>query len=383
MRTISTRPARAVRCLLVLCGLPVLTVACGDEAGATAPLNTAGTFGSTAGIPATGITAGTSASAGTGTGIGATPAAGSGTASGAAGTISSAGAAGARAGTGATPSGTAGLGTAGLGAAGTGSTVGAAGTSTTVAGASAAAGSGGVVATGPSCKGMASQGVIIGDSYINWPSHTLPADLAEQAGETWRLYAVGGASLQAGGIIPQFVTDQFEQAITEDKDIKLLVMDGGGNDVLLADTLKYPGSDACTSSGSSKLEICKQVVTDTLAAFNRVITRAAEIGVQNIVFFFYPTIPNGTALGGPMPNEIADYARPMWKATCDGAEAKVAGKLKCHFVDMVPVFKGHDDWFAAADIHPTPEGSAAMAKAILAKMKEDCVWQPAGSMCCH
>jgi hypothetical protein len=248
----------------------------------------------------------------------------------------------------------------------------------------AAAGSGGTTtASGPTCKGMPDQGVIIGDSYINWPSHTLPADLAREAGETWRLYAVGGASLQAGGIVPQFVTDQFEQAISDDPNIKLLVMDGGGNDVLLADTLKYPGSDACTSSGSSKLPICKTVVAETIAAFQKLIARAAEVGVQNIVYFFYPTVPNGTALGGPMPNEIADYARPMWKSACDGAEAKVSGKLKCHFVDMVPVFKGHDDWFALGDIHPTPDGSAAMAKAIVAKMKEDCVWQPAGSACCH
>jgi hypothetical protein len=235
---------------------------------------------------------------------------------------------------------------------------------------------------GAGCKGMTTQAVIIGDSYINWPSHTLPADLATQTGETWRLYAVGGASLQAGGIVPQFISDQFEQAISEDADIKLLVMDGGGNDVLLSDTIKYPGSDACKSSGSSRNPTCQQIVTDTLAAFRTLIARAAEIGVQNIVYFFYPTVPRDTLLGGPEPNEIADYARPMWKAECDGASARVGGKLACHFVDMVPVFKGHDDWFAAADIHPNPEGSAAMAKAIVDTMKQKCVWQPRGSMCC-
>jgi hypothetical protein len=44
---------------------------------------------------------------------------------------------------------------------------------------------------------------------------------------------------------------------------------------------------------------------------------------------------------------------------------------------MVPVFKGHDDYFAAGDIHPNPMGSAAMAKAIWGKMEDDCVWQAA------
>lgn len=245
---------------------------------------------------------------------------------------------------------------------------------------SAAGGAATVAAS--ACKGKASQGIIIGDSYINWPSHTLPADLAREAGETWRLYAVGGASLQAGGIVPQFIKDQFEQAIGEDPDIKLLVMDGGGNDVLLSDAIKYPGSDACKASDSSKNPVCQKIVVDTLATFDALIKRAVEVGVQHIVYFFYPGVPDGTALGGPQPNEIADYARPMWKAACESANAKVGGKLSCHFVDMAPVFKGHDAWFAPADIHPTPEGSAAMAKAIVSKMKEDCVWQPKGSACC-
>jgi hypothetical protein len=54
--------------------------------------------------------------------------------------------------------------------------------------------------TRPPCQARASQTVIVGDSFINWFSHTLPADLAREAGETWRLYAVGGSSMASGGI---------------------------------------------------------------------------------------------------------------------------------------------------------------------------------------
>jgi len=383
MRLIFKPASVAALATLAMCLSAVSTVGCGDDGNAANPLGMAG---------AAGVVAGANANAGIAGNV-TVPAAGSGTNATAGTSIGSAGAganAGVTAGTRAATAGASGAPiVAGMGGSPASGGAGASGASAGVSGSagkagSAAAGSGGsATASGPACKGMPNQGVIIGDSYINWPSHTLPADLAREAGETWRLYAVGGASLQAGGIVPQFVSDQFEQAVSEGADIKLLVMDGGGNDVLLADTLKYPGSDACTSSGSSRLAICKMVVADTIAAFGKLIARAADVGVQNIVYFFYPAVPNGTALGGPMPNEIADYARPMWKAACDGAEAKVNGKLKCHFVDMVPVFMGHEDWFALADIHPNPDGSAAMAKAIVAKMKEDCVWQPAGSACCH
>jgi hypothetical protein len=248
---------------------------------------------------------------------------------------------------------------------------------------SAVTGGTGVVSeTGkPKCKGKTSEVVIIGDSYINWASHTLPADRAKEAGETWRLYAVGGASILAGGIA-KLIPAQFEDAVTADKDILTVVMDGGGNDVLICDPGTYPGCDKCKEMGASKLPVCLKIVQDTLATFTKLQDRYVSVGVKDVVYFFYPDVPANTPIGGPYPNEIADFAMPMWKATCEGAEQRTGGKLRCHFVDMVPVFKGHDDYFAAGDIHPNPMGSAAMAKAIWGKMKADCVWQGASSGCC-
>jgi hypothetical protein len=264
-------------------------------------------------------------------------------------------------------------------------TGGAGGAAVPAAGAAGAATAGmvaGAAMSGETCKGKVSQGIIIGDSYINWASHTLPADLAQLAGETWRLYAEGGASMNAGGIAT-LIPEQLERAIADNPDIRLIVMDGGGNDVLISDAVKYPGSDACKEEGAGALGVCKQIVTDTLKTFSALQDRAAAAGVKDIVFFFYPEVPTGTIIGGANPNEIATYALPMWRSTCESAEKRLGGKLRCHFVDMVPVFKGHPDWFAPTDIHPNSSGSAAMAKAIWSKMKEDCVWQPETSGCCR
>jgi hypothetical protein len=50
---------------------------------------------------------------------------------------------------------------------------------------------------------------------------------------------------------------------------------------------------------------------------------------------------------------------------------------------MVPVFEGHNpEWFNE-DIHPNPDGSKAMAKAIWEKMTELCIGQKESSGCCE
>jgi hypothetical protein len=346
-----------------------LIAGCSNSTGAgDVPLQAAATHAApaTGGSPAPSVSAGSSAAASGGTGaISNQPAAG---------TIAMAvGGQGAISG---------GAGKAGP-SAGTGAAAGTSGGVLATAGVSAAAGgTGGGSETGkPMCKGKTSQVAIVGDSYINWASHTLPADLAKEAGETWRMYAVGGASMTAGGIA-KLIPAQFEDAITADKDILTLVMDGGGNDVLICDQATYSGCDKCKQAGAKQLPVCLKIVQDTLATFTKLQDRAAMIGVKDIVYFFYPDVPANTPIGGPNPNEIADFAMPMWKATCEGTAQRTGGKLRCHFVDMVPVFKGHDDYFASGDIHPNPMGSAAMAKAIVGKMKEDCVWQDASGGCC-
>ncbi|MFT3923815.1 MAG: hypothetical protein QM778_14880 [Myxococcales bacterium] len=106
-------------------------------------------------------------------------------------------------------------------------------------------------------------------------------------------------------------------------------------------------------------------------------------GIRDVVYFFYPHIPEGRPIGGPHPNEMLEFALPQVKDFCDGREDATGGALRCHFIDMVPVFEGHDpDWFNT-DIHPISEGSQAMAKEVWKRMSEWCVGQREGSGCCE
>jgi hypothetical protein len=252
-----------------------------------------------------------------------------------------------------------------------------------------AAGSGGAVAGSggaasahkPKCKTSPKQIVVVGDSYINWITHTFPDDLAREAGETWRMYAVGGCSLGSGGLC--MIPDQLEQAIMDDPNMIAGLMTGGGNDILIADEVMFPGSSECKDRvDAPMLKVCQDVVATAMTAGEKLMQTSADAGIRDVIYMFYPHIPGG-GFGGMNPNYLLDYSLPMAKALCDGAEMRTQGKLRCHFLDLVPVFEGHSDWFADDGIHENSMGSAAMAKEVVKLAKDRCIAQPASSGCCE
>lgn len=240
----------------------------------------------------------------------------------------------------------------------------------------------GALAPRPPCVSKGSQVVLLGDSYINWVSHTFPADLYREAGATYRMYAVGAYSMGSGGI--GFIPPELDQALAEDPDINLVVMTGGGNDVLVADTTQFPqGGDCKMSASSPTIPDCQKIVDKALAAAEEMMDNGVAHGIGHIVYFFYPNVPEGTLVGGTHPNAILEYAAPRVKDFCDGSYARTGGKATCYFVDLRPVFSGHPEYFAPTDIHPNTMGSAAMAKAVWQTMKDNCLAQPQSSGCCE
>ena len=234
----------------------------------------------------------------------------------------------------------------------------------------------------PPCLSADSEGVIIGDSFINWSTHSFPADLATKAGQTWRLYAVGGASMASGGIAT-LIPDQFEQAVLADPNIKLVLMDGGGNDIMIP-AATWPGGAECKNrQDAPQQQVCVDIVDFAVEKAEAGMDRMAEGGVSDVVYFFYPEVPEGTPLGGLYPNAMLVYGRGIAKEVCDGAFERTGGQLRCHFIDLVPTFEGHNpEWFYPTDIHPNHQGSAAMADTIWQYMTDACIGQQASSGCC-
>ena len=234
----------------------------------------------------------------------------------------------------------------------------------------------------PPCVTKPSQIVLIGDSYVNWTTHTFGADLAKEAGETWRMYAMGGASMATGGLTT-LIPDQFENGIRADKDIRVAVLDGGGTDILVPAATWVGGGSCKNRADSGNVAVCQKIVQASLDREQQLFARMADVGVRDVVFFFYPIVPNNTVLGGTNPNAIAAWALPKVKTGCDDTYVRTSGRLRCHFVDMIPVFQGHPEYFATGDIHPNRSGSAAMAAAVWDTMTSECVAQKPGSGCCE
>jgi hypothetical protein len=356
---------------------------CSSDGGQQPQYNTGGAAATGGGnVVGTGGTAGPS-SGGTST-VGQ-----SGTANGGSGAVASL--TGGSPGTGGIPSGSGGASNAG-GASNTGGSAGAAGAGGASQGGATSTGGGGGAGgmeslEKPPCLKDSSQIVLIGDSYVNWISHTFPADINAASMLTIEDFAVGGTSMGSGGI--GLIPPQFDTALKTHPKILTVIMDGGGNDVLVADVGMFPQGGDCKMKGAMSPSIpdCQKIVQKALDAGTTLFLHMADSGVKDVMFFFYPHVPLNTVVGGTDPNGMLDYALPKIKAACDGAyETSVKMNpqktIRCHFLDLVPVFDGHMDYFAASDIHPNPTGSKAMATAMWAKMKQDCVGQPASSGCC-
>jgi hypothetical protein len=240
-------------------------------------------------------------------------------------------------------------------------------------------GSDGTAVRRPPCITKGSQIVLAGDSYINWITHTFPEDMNEVVGKPVRDYAIGGFSMGSGGL--GMIPPQLDQAIAEDPDIIAVVMDGGGNDILVPDILQFPRGLECKSDPNSpSIPDCQAIVKLAMDATVKAMDKLVVAGIPDAVYFFYPRVPS-TWLA-ESPNEILEYALPMAKEVCDTAYTRTQGKLNCYFVDMTPVFEGHPEYFAEADLHPNSEGSTAMAKKIWEVMVDKCIAQPESNGCC-
>jgi hypothetical protein len=238
----------------------------------------------------------------------------------------------------------------------------------------------------PPCLSDASQLVMIGDSYVNWITHTFPQDMNDVSMLNIGDFAIGGTSMGSGGI--GLIPPQFDTALMTHSKIIAVIMDGGGNDILVPDTTMFPHGADCKAMGAASPMIpdCQAIVKKALDAGQQLFIHMADNGVRDAIYFFYPHVPTGTWLAQD-PNGMLDYSLPLIKAACDGAydlsvKMDPTKPITCHFVDMVPVFDGHPEFFAMNDLHPNPMGSKAMAAAVWAKMKQDCVAQPASSGCC-
>jgi lysophospholipase L1-like esterase len=284
-------------------------------------------------------------------------------------------------GTGTTTGGTSSMGGASSGGAPSGGSSGAA---------SGGAAGGGNTSGMPPCITKPSEIVLIGDSYITGfsGSPALQPAIATiiPTAAMWRNYAIAGMSMAQGGIPlgnpagVMYIPDQWPEAIAADKDIKLVVMDGGGNDALLPPA-GSPAADCKNQATAGTMAACQMLVSTTIAAADKLVMAMASSGVKDVIYFFYPHLPGTGILSGTNPNAIDDYSAPLVQKECESATMKTSGKLNCHFIDLrTPFGSDYTANISGDGVHPTAAGQTIIATQITNLMKSACLGQSSG--CC-
>ncbi len=241
--------------------------------------------------------------------------------------------------------------------------------------------------------------IVLGDSYLDHPawSNAIPdlyTDLRNAgslgATATFREYQLGGAAMNYGALnlnIPyQYETSALgDLAVMNPKDIDTIIMDGGGNDVLIdnqscLNNAQPPPADAT----------CATAIQATLNRASMLLKEVATNGVKHIVYVFYPHLdPAGGGLlptPAPQVNATLDYAYPLAEQICCGTSftgtttsytcSGNASGTQCVFIDIRPAFEGHiADYIKSDHVHPTDAGAQVIADLIAGAMSQYCIAQ--------
>jgi hypothetical protein len=259
------------------------------------------------------------------------------------------------------------------------------------------------VAAPPSCmKGQVtpSEVVMLGDSYMAATNGNVGANIvadaqmagALPAGKTYREYYIAGAAVNngAGQLNIPYQYDSMakvDATVANPKDIKVVIMDGGGNDVLIDQRSCLTDANMAALQADTA---CQNAVMNAGNAMEKLWKEMATDGVKQIVYYFYPHLD--TAGGGflttPAPgvNLVDDEGATAYQKLCCGSSftptttnntctGNVLG-LQCTFIDTRPAFEGHaTDWIQADKVHPNPMGSMEIANMTWAAMVANCVAQ--------
>jgi hypothetical protein len=248
--------------------------------------------------------------------------------------------------------------------------------------------------TAPACvKGQVTPNevVMLGDSYLdpNWGN--VGPTIMMDANAMYRHYYIGAASMAWGNPDTQFyIPYQYDPMAKTDTsvmnpaDIKVIIMDGGGNDVLI-------GNTSCEQTAPPGNTSCVTTVRNAIDKAQSEMQQMAADGVKSIVYFFYPHLDpaGGGILSTPAPaiNDTLDYAYPLAEQICCGssftstiADPTCSGEpvpgTTCVFVDTRPSFEGHlADYIKSDHVHPTQAGAQVISDLVWKAMQDHCIAQ--------
>ena len=182
-------------------------------------------------------------------------------------------------------------------------------------------------------KGDGSDVITIGDSWMTLYSGGIEGAL-DRAGTSYRHYGIAGTTL-IGGDIPQ----QYERAKAANKDIKTVIMTGGGNDIMF-------------TGGCNTKEACTMSVAAINDALGTLWTEMAADGVKDVIYVQY------SKDAGTTPQDTRPTELPPPPAVC------LSGMFGCHSLPTTDLVMGD----LVDGIHPSGTAHDRIAAALLDMM---------------
>ncbi len=239
----------------------------------------------------------------------------------------------------------------------------------------------------------ASEVIMLGDSYLDPLNGGVGPQIVTDSMQKWtRLYYHSGAAM-ANGTGTLNVPWQYDgmpssigtyalgdTSVAMPKDVKVVVMDGGGNDVLIDQRSCLTMVDAT----------CTAAIDKSVARAKTLMQEMATNGVKHIVYFYYPHLDpaGGGLLPTPAPtvNDSLDYALPKAEESCCGASFTSSATnyscrgngpgTDCVMIDTIPAFTGHvADYIQSDHVHPNAMGAKVIADLVWKTMTNDCIAQ--------
>jgi len=193
--------------------------------------------------------------------------------------------------------------------------------------------------------------ITLGDSIFDLNGE-IQANLESWAGQTFRNYTQSGAEL-SGGALAAAVDSQYATAKATDANIDTIIMDGGGNDLLIPATLFDPYGCRTHWWRWNISQSCINLIEDQYVTAVDLLNTMDADGVQNIVYLGYYELPRGNA----NLTQTLNYGDAYLGYACD-----VATTANCTFVDPRGTIPAED--VLSDNIHPTVNGSLTLATQI-------------------
>ena len=216
-------------------------------------------------------------------------------------------------------------------------------------------GVGGLVSNARVSNADNNQVVTIGDSIFAL-SGKLQDYLEGYAGQTFRRYTLSGAELK-GGILATDIVTQYAIAKSDNSNIDTIVMDGGGNDILIPAITLFDPYDCKTQwyEWGRLSNSCKNFIDDIYVDAVNLLNNIDADGVNNVVFLGYYYTKNALLWLDSM-EEAVDYGDMRLAQACANSTAN------CTFVD--PRSTINDSNIIIDGIHPTNTGSLKLANLV-------------------